>query len=84
MHAGLFWFGGAHTKGDELIMVEPDSVLFTGDVVQNRVGPYFYCADCTPKTWLAVLNQMAQFSPRIVVPDHSPPGDGSLIPRNGR
>lgn len=75
----LYWFGGAHTKGDELILVDPDSVLFSGDVVQNRTGPYFYCADCTPKTWLAVLNQVAQLHPRIVVPDHSPPGDGSLI-----
>lgn len=79
VNVGLYWFGGAHTKGDELVMVEPDSVLFTGDVVQNKAGPYFYCSDCTPKTWLAVLEQMAQFSPRIVVPDHSPPGDGSLI-----
>lgn len=75
----LLWFGGAHTKGDELITVEPDSVLFSGDVVQNKAGPYFYCADCTPKTWLAVLNQIAPLNPRIVVPDHSAPGDGSLI-----
>ena len=76
----LSWFGGAHTKGDELIMVDPDSVLFSGDVVQNRAGPYFYCDDCTPRTWLAVLNQIAeQLHPVIVVPDHSPPGDGTLI-----
>lgn len=75
----LFWFGGAHTKGDELILVDPDSVLFSGDVVQNKTGPYFYCADCTPQTWLAVLNQVAQLDPKIVVPDHSAPGDGSLI-----
>ena len=75
----LSWFGGAHTKGDEMILVDPDSVLFTGDVVQNKAGPYFYCADCTPKTWLAVLDRMADLHPKIVVPDHSPPGDGSLI-----
>jgi glyoxylase-like metal-dependent hydrolase (beta-lactamase superfamily II) len=77
--AGLYWFGGAHTKGDELILVQPDSVLFSGDVVQNKAGPYFYCADCTPRSWLAVLNQVAELNPKIVVPDHSPPGDGSLI-----
>src|SRR5215469_9286055 len=76
----LYWFGGAHTKGDELIMVDPDSVLFSGDVVQNRAGPYFYCDDCTTRTWLAVLNQIAeQLHPAIVIPDHSSPGDGSLI-----
>ena len=77
--AELDWFGGAHTKGDELILVQPDSVLFSGDVVQNKAGPYFYCGDCTPQTWLAVLNQVAELNPKIVVPDHSPPGDGSLI-----
>jgi len=29
----LAWFGPAHTKGDEVVMVEPDSVLVSGDVV---------------------------------------------------
>jgi glyoxylase-like metal-dependent hydrolase (beta-lactamase superfamily II) len=76
---GLYWFGAAHTKSDELILVEPDSVLFSGDVVQNKTGPYFYCADCTPKSWLAVLDHIAPLKPRIVVPDHSPVGDGSLV-----
>jgi len=75
----LHWFGAAHTKGDEVVLVQPDSVLFSGDVVQNKAGPYFYCADCTPRSWLAVLNQVAELNPKIVVPDHSPPGDGSLV-----
>jgi glyoxylase-like metal-dependent hydrolase (beta-lactamase superfamily II) len=75
----LMWFGAAHTKGDELIMVEPDSVLFSGDVVQNKTGPYFYCAGCTPKGWLAVVKKVATLKPKIVVPDHSAAGDGTLI-----
>jgi len=76
----LSWFGPAHTKGDEVVMVEPDSVLISGDVVQNKVGPYFYCSECTPASWLAVVDRLAQqLHPKIVVPDHSPPGDVSLI-----
>ena len=75
----LMWFGPAHTKGDELILVAPDSVLFSGDVVQNKAGPYFYCDSCTPKSWLAVVDKVARLNPKIVVPDHSPPGDTSLI-----
>jgi len=75
----LLWFGAAHTKGDELILVEPDSVLFSGDVVQNKTGPYFYCADCTPRSWLAVLDRALPLNPKIVVPDHSDVGDASLI-----
>ena len=75
----LSWFGPAHTKGDELVMVEPDSVLISGDVVQNKTGPYFYCSECTPRTWLAVMDKISPLNPKIVVPDHSPPGDGSLV-----
>jgi glyoxylase-like metal-dependent hydrolase (beta-lactamase superfamily II) len=77
----LYWFGTAHTKGDELIMVQPDSVLFTGDVVQNKTGPnFFICSECTPKKWLEVLNQVARIlKPKIIVPDHSDVGDMSLI-----
>jgi len=76
----LSWFGPAHTKGDEVVMVEPDSVLISGDVVQNKTGPYFYCSECTPAGWLTVLDRLAQqFHPKIVVPDHSPVGDASLI-----
>jgi glyoxylase-like metal-dependent hydrolase (beta-lactamase superfamily II) len=79
VQAQLYWFGAAHTLGDELIMIAPDSVLFSGDVVQNHAGPYFYCDGCTPRTWATVLKQVATLSPRIVVPDHSDIGDGSLI-----
>jgi glyoxylase-like metal-dependent hydrolase (beta-lactamase superfamily II) len=75
----LMWLGAAHTKGDALILVETDSVLFSGDVVQNKTGPYFYCAECTPRSWLAVVDKVAELKPKIVVPDHTPPGDTSLI-----
>lgn len=76
----MSWFGSAHTRGDEVVMVEPDSVLISGDVVQNKAAPYFYCADCTPASWLTVVDKVAaQFHPKIVVPDHSPVGDASLI-----
>ena len=40
--ARLLWFGGAHTKGDELTFVEPDKTLISGDVVQNKVVPNIY------------------------------------------
>jgi glyoxylase-like metal-dependent hydrolase (beta-lactamase superfamily II) len=75
----LYWFGAAHTKGDEIIMVAPDGVMFSGDVVQNKTGPYFYCSDCNPRNWLAVLDRVAELKPDIVVPDHSDVGDASLI-----
>lgn len=75
----LAWFGAAHTRGDMLTMVAPDSVLISGDVVQNKAGPYLYCTTCTLKGWLAVLDKVAALGPKIIIPDHSPIGDGSLI-----
>lgn len=75
----MHWFGPAHTRGDELVMVAPDRVLISGDVVQNRAGPYFYCAACTPKSWLAVLDEVEKLDPNTIIPDHSPPGDAALI-----
>jgi glyoxylase-like metal-dependent hydrolase (beta-lactamase superfamily II) len=35
----LFWLGPAHTRGDELIFVEPDEALISGDVVQSKIVP---------------------------------------------
>jgi glyoxylase-like metal-dependent hydrolase (beta-lactamase superfamily II) len=77
--ARLLWFGGAHTKGDELTFVEPDRTLVSGDVVQNKVVPGIFRDGGTPSSWLAVLDQVAALNARHVLPDHSAPGDGSMV-----
>ena len=75
----LLWFGEAHTKGDELIFVEPDHTLISGDVVQNKTMPNISDSGGTPSTWLAVLDKIAALNAAHVLPDHSAPGDGSLV-----
>ncbi len=77
--ARLLWFGGAHTKGDELTFVEPDKTLISGDVVQNKVVPSIYGDGGTPSSWIAVLDQVATLGAAHVLPTHSPVGDGSLV-----
>jgi glyoxylase-like metal-dependent hydrolase (beta-lactamase superfamily II) len=77
--ARLLWFGGAHTKGDELTLVEPDRTLISGDVVQNKVVPNIYGDGGTPSSWLAVLDKIAALNASHVLPDHSAPGDGSMV-----
>ena len=79
--ARLLWFGGAHTKGDELIFVEPDGTLVSGDVVQNKVVPNISGNGGTPASWIAVLDRISALPVRHVLPDHSAPGDGSLVAR---
>ncbi len=77
--ARLLWFGGAHTKGDELTFVEPDRTLVSGDVVQNKTMPNIFGDGGTPATWLAVLDKVEALNAAHVLPDHSAPGDGSLV-----
>ena len=77
--ARLIWFGEAHTKGDELTFVEPDRTLISGDVVQNKTMPMIFGDGGTPSTWLAVVDKVAGLNAAHVLPDHSAPGDGSLV-----
>jgi glyoxylase-like metal-dependent hydrolase (beta-lactamase superfamily II) len=77
--ARLLWFGGGHTKGDELVFVDPDKTLISGDIVQNKVVPSIYGDGGTPSSWIAVLDQVEKLGVMHVLPDHSAIGDGSLV-----
>ena len=77
--ARLLWYGGAHTKGDELTFVEPDRTLISGDVVQNKTIPNIFGDGGTPASWLAVLDKVAALNAQHILPDHSAPGDSSLV-----
>ena len=77
--ARLFWLGPAHTQGDELIDVEPDRTLISGDVVQNRMVPNLPDDNASMKGWVEVLTKLRPLKMRFVVPDHGALGDGSLI-----
>ena len=77
--ARLLWYGGAHTVGDELTFVEPDDVLVSGDVVQNKVVPGIAAPNSTVKSWQAVVERIQSLPVKIVLPDHSAAGDASLV-----
>jgi glyoxylase-like metal-dependent hydrolase (beta-lactamase superfamily II) len=77
--ARLFWMGTAHTLGDELTYVEPDRTLISGDVVQNKTLPSLFGPDARLNSWINILSQLRPLQPLHIVPDHSAPGDGSLL-----
>jgi glyoxylase-like metal-dependent hydrolase (beta-lactamase superfamily II) len=83
VHARLMWRGPAamHTRGDTMIFVEEDRVLFTGDVVMSQ---RFLAAQNTSSlaTWLAALDELASLEPARVVPSHGSIGDATLIARD--
>ena len=71
--ARLFYVGAAHTKGDELIFVEEDSVLIPGDIVQKDIFPIMPNTDASLKGWLANLDNVEALHPKFIVPDHGAP-----------
>jgi len=75
----LMFLGAAHTASDELIFVDPDKALITGDIVQNKVVPSVASSGGSFLSWLAVLDKLMPLQPRIVIPTHSKVGDASLI-----
>jgi glyoxylase-like metal-dependent hydrolase (beta-lactamase superfamily II) len=83
VHVRLMWRGPAamHTRGDTMVFVEEDRVLFTGDVVMSQ---RFLAAQNTASltTWLAVLDELAALKPAHVVPSHGKLGDATLIARD--
>jgi glyoxylase-like metal-dependent hydrolase (beta-lactamase superfamily II) len=75
----LMFLGAGHTASDELIFVEPDRALITGDIVQNKVVPAVASSGGGFASWLTVLDKLVPLQPRVVVPTHSKVGDASLI-----
>jgi glyoxylase-like metal-dependent hydrolase (beta-lactamase superfamily II) len=69
----LWYAGPGHTKGDELIFVEEDSVLIPGDIVQKDIFPIMPNADASVKGWLALLDNVEALHPKFIVPDHGAP-----------
>jgi len=72
--------GPNHTRGDTAFFVEPDGVLFSGDVVM-RGQPAFASPYSNLGHWLASLDRLEALGPRLIVPSHGPTGDASLIAR---
>jgi glyoxylase-like metal-dependent hydrolase (beta-lactamase superfamily II) len=77
-------WGLAHTRGDQVVFLPDDGVLFTGDLVENRffsIFPYFppEDADVNGSKWIDVLAHLEALEPRIVVPGHGELGDASLV-----
>src|SRR5688572_28794638 len=70
--------GPTHTKGDTVIFVEGDNVLFAGDVVMNKS---FLGANqnSSMKAWLTAFDLIGKMKPQTIVPAHGEIGPGSIL-----
>jgi glyoxylase-like metal-dependent hydrolase (beta-lactamase superfamily II) len=75
----LLRLGPGHTRGDTVIYVEQDRVLFTGDLAMNGIFPAFATPQSRSGSWLASLEAMDAFRALRLVPAHGPLADASII-----
>jgi glyoxylase-like metal-dependent hydrolase (beta-lactamase superfamily II) len=76
--------GLAHTRGDQVILLPGQRVLFTGDLVETRLFPIFPWfppddVDVNGSRWIDVLRRLEALQPEVVVPGHGEVGGPELI-----
>ena len=63
--------GPAHTIGDAVAFLPKEGVLFTGDLCVNwKAGNNVGDRDADPQHWVQVLNDLARWNVKTVVPGH--------------
>lgn len=80
----LHEFGLAHTRGDQVVFLPEQGVLFTGDLVETRFFPIFPWfppddVDVNGSKWIDVLGRLEALQPDVVVPGHGEVGGPNLI-----
>lgn len=66
----LLYSGPAHSSSDIMMMVEPDGVLFAGDIVQNGRIPFMNSDDVSTVQWLKALDEVEKLEPKFIIPGH--------------
>ena len=69
----LVYAGPAHSASDMMMMVEPDGVLFAGDIVQNGRIPFMNSDDVDTANWLQALREVEKLDPNFIIPGHGRP-----------
>jgi glyoxylase-like metal-dependent hydrolase (beta-lactamase superfamily II) len=66
----LLYAGPAHSSSDMMMLVQPDGVLFAGDIVQNSRIPHMNSDDVSTTQWLAALAEVERLDPNFIIPGH--------------
>jgi len=72
--------GPAHTIGDAVAFLPKEGILFTGDLCVNwRAGNNVGDRDADHQHWVQVLNDLARWEVKTVVPGHGDLGTGATL-----
>lgn len=77
-------WGMAHTKGDQIVYLPEERILFTGDLLENSIFPIFPWlppddVNIDGDNWIRVLGAFLEYDPKVVVPGHGRLGGKALI-----
>ena len=80
----LLTWGLAHTKGDQVVHLPKESIVFGGDLFETRmfpIVPYFPPddVDVDGSAWIRVLADLEARGPRLVVPGHGAVGGPEVV-----
>ncbi len=72
-------WGTAHTRGDQIVFLPPERILFAGDLIEERSFPIFpwfppQDQEIDDARWVGILNGFRGFDPAVVVPGHGDMG----------
>jgi glyoxylase-like metal-dependent hydrolase (beta-lactamase superfamily II) len=75
---GIQWLGPAHTRGDLVVLLAEEKILFAGDIALTRRLPFMTSSDVDPRGWQEALQKLAGTPVEKMVPGH-----GEIGPRSG-
>lgn len=78
-------WGLAHTRGDHVIFLPQERILFAGDLLEERIFPIFPWfppddVDIDGANWMRILRAFEDLKPARIVPGHGSPS-GLELPR---
>ena len=71
--------GGAHTEGDQIVLVPDAGVLFAGDLVENRFFPIVFGDVANAPAWIETLDRLEAIGATVLVPGHGEVGGPELV-----
>jgi cyclase len=77
--AQVLFLGSAHTRGDLIIYLPTDKVLYAGDLAASGHLPFLQSADVDPIGWERALTALSQVPAEKVVPGHGDVGTKTML-----
>ena len=66
----IYFLGAAHTKGDLVVYLATEKILYAGDVALNGRLPFMQSPDVDPAGWARVLEALSHVPVDKMVPGH--------------